>query len=152
MPLFISQTPLPFDFLLPSVSADLCVLGIQLEERTERVTASLNPAPAPLSTPRGAEGSAGPASPGALHWALRGLAALWGWGWGILQMGPEVMLVNVTSQWRVEGGSLLRAESSMGKRRKGGLGAGCPWQGVCTLAYRGCWGKQWSDWVIWFPI
>lgn len=50
MPLFISQTPLPFDSPLPGVSADLCVLGIQLEARTARVTAAPNPASAPAST------------------------------------------------------------------------------------------------------
>lgn len=54
-------TPLPFDSPLCSVSADLCVLGIQLEKRTERVTAARNPASAPPSTPGGAAGGVGPA-------------------------------------------------------------------------------------------
>lgn len=104
MPLFICWTPLPFDSPLPSVSADLCVLGIQLEERTERVTGAPNPTSAPPSTPGGAAGGVVPACHAgpALCWALWGLAAWWrGWG-GTLQMGPEVMLVNVTSLGRVQ--------------------------------------------------
>ena len=78
MPLFISRVPLPFDSSLPSVSADLCVLGIQLEARTERVTAALNPASAPPSTPGGACGLRGAClSCQAQRGALWGLAA-WG--------------------------------------------------------------------------
>lgn len=71
------RTPLLFDSPLPSVSADLCVLGIQLDERMERVTGAPNPASAPPSTParwscrqRGACLSCG-----AQRWALWGLAA-----------------------------------------------------------------------------
>lgn len=98
MPLFISRAPLPFDSPLPSVSADLCVLGIQLEARTGRVTATLNPASAPPSTPgqslramRGLLVMPGPA---------RGFVGISGPGQGGAspQMGPEVLLVNVTSR------------------------------------------------------
>lgn len=74
MLLFISWTPLPFDSPLPSISADLCVLGIQLEARTERVTGARIP-PQPLQArllepPRPAFLSCR-----ALRWALWGLAA-----------------------------------------------------------------------------
>lgn len=106
--------PLPFDSLLSSVSADLCVLGIQLEERTERVTAARNPASAPLSTPGGAAGWRGLLVMRALRWALWGLAAGVGVG-GTLQMGPEVTLVNVTSQWRVEGGPTAQCRIQLGE-------------------------------------
>lgn len=94
--------PLPFDSPLPSVSADLCVLGIQLEERTERMTAAPNPASAPPSTPGGVWAVRACLSCRALRWALWGLADWVGGRGGTLQMGPEVMLVNVTSQGRVE--------------------------------------------------
>lgn len=83
MPLFISPMPLPFDSLLSSISADLCVLGIQLGERTERVTAAPNPASAALSTPAGAAGVQDLlVMPGPVL-GFVGISCP-GWGWGAL--------------------------------------------------------------------
>nr|XP_020032707.1 ephrin type-A receptor 7-like [Castor canadensis] len=96
------RTPLPFDSPLCSVSADLCVLGIQLEARTARVTAAPNPAPAPRSTLGGAAGGAGLLVMLALRAAFVGISCR---GRGAPQMGPEVMLVNVTSRRRVKEGA-----------------------------------------------
>lgn len=98
------RTPLPFDSPLHSVSADLCVLRIQLEARKARVTAAPNPASAPASTLGRAAGGwgllvmLGPA-PGFVGISCR--------GWGALQMRPGVTLVNVTSRWRIEEGGGL---------------------------------------------
>lgn len=112
------RTPLPFDSPLHSVSADLCVLRIQLEARKARVTAAPNPASAPASTLGRAAGG----------WGLlvmlgptRGFVGISCRGWGAPQMRPGVTLVNVTSQWRrEEGGSLGgRLSPAWGRGRKG---------------------------------
>lgn len=112
------RTPLSFDSPLHSVSADLCVLRIQLEARKARLTAAPNPASAPASTLGRAAGGwgllvmLGPA-PGFVGISCR--------GWGAPQMRPGVTLVNVTSRWRIEEGDGLGvgAESSLGKGKEG---------------------------------
>ena len=112
MPPFISRTPLPFDSPLPSVSANLCVLGIQLEERTERVTASPNPASAPPSTrpaelqaARGLLVTPGPAL-GFVGISCRGV--------GLSPDGTRSDAGECHVPVRVEGATLLCVEPSMG--------------------------------------
>lgn len=95
------RTPLPFDSPLRSVSADLCVLRIQLEARKARVTAAQNPALAPASTLGRAAGGRGLL---VMLRPARGFVGISCRGWGAPQMRPEVTLVNVTSRWRREGG------------------------------------------------
>lgn len=95
------RTPLPFDSPLRSVSADLCVLRIQLEARKARVTAAQNPASAPASTLGRAAGGRGLL---VMLRPARGFVGISCRGWGALQMRPEVTLVNVTSRWRRGGG------------------------------------------------